>query len=88
MKADRKKFFLNQRNKGAAIEKHLFVDRGCLEMTLWLPPTAAVEVIKLSLSVCVGGFVRAMLSTTSMVQALLSPNIMSMLYLCYWVVLK
>ena len=30
----RKKFFLNQRNKGAAIEKPLFVDRGCLEMDL------------------------------------------------------
>ena len=30
----RKKFFLNQRNKGAAIEKPLFVDRGCLEMPM------------------------------------------------------
>ncbi len=30
----RKELPLNQKNRGAAIEKPLFVDRGCLEMVL------------------------------------------------------
>ncbi len=34
---NRKKLSLNQKNKGAAIEKPLFVDQGCLDMSSPLP---------------------------------------------------